>query len=69
MGLYLVIHRSETVRELETQLSEAETKKAELDSKMVTLTALKEGKVPEAQPSAIPEPIIKTVEVGHLASY
>ncbi|XP_022099013.1 myosin-9-like [Acanthaster planci] len=56
--------RSETVQELETQLSEAETKKAELDSKMMTLVALKEGKIPETHPASIPEPVIKTVEIA-----
>ncbi|XP_038044756.1 myosin-10-like [Patiria miniata] len=55
--------RSETVRELETQLSEAETKKNELDSKMATLIALKEGKTPDTQPASIPEPVVKTVEI------
>lgn len=48
---------------MDTQLAEAETKKVELDAKLVTLATLKEGKAPEVQQPDIPEPVIKTVEV------
>ncbi|XP_072039085.1 uncharacterized protein [Amphiura filiformis] len=55
--------KSESVKELETQLAEVENKQVELDAKCTFMKALKEGHVPEVQQPEVDEPIIKTVEV------
>lgn len=63
LALPFFLIRSESVRELETQLAEVDNKQAELDTKCTMMKALKEGHVPEIEQPEIPEPIIKTVEV------
>ncbi|XP_072167094.1 uncharacterized protein [Diadema setosum] len=55
--------RPMSVRELQTQLDEVQTMQSDLDTKVTTLTAIKEGNVPEPESVKAPEPIIKTVEV------
>ncbi|XP_041465181.1 myosin-10-like [Lytechinus variegatus] len=52
-----------SVRELQTQLDEVQNMQSDLGSKVTTLTAIKEGNIPEPEPVSAPEPIIKTVEV------
>ncbi|XP_030832352.1 calmodulin-binding carboxy-terminal kinesin isoform X2 [Strongylocentrotus purpuratus] len=52
-----------SVRELQTQLDEVQNMQSDLGSKVTTLTAIKEGNIPEPEAVSAPEPIIKTVEV------